>query len=95
MKSDHWNIILSASMKSTPCTVAPRITYYSIRLDNEAMRKKVLERHIYARFFHASQSAQDAALTPLRAASDPGVLLFARVFVAFVLVEPVFPAFYF
>jgi len=45
------------------CTVARRITYYSIRLDSEAIRKKVLERRTYASFFHASQSVQDAALT--------------------------------
>jgi hypothetical protein len=45
------------------CTVARRITYYSIRLDNEAMRKKVVERRTYPAFFHASQSAQDATLT--------------------------------
>ncbi|MSR67185.1 MAG: hypothetical protein EXS24_07430 [Pedosphaera sp.] len=45
------------------CTVARRITYYSIRLDNEAMRKKVLERRTYPGFFHASQAVQDQALT--------------------------------
>jgi hypothetical protein len=45
------------------CTVARRITYYSIRLDNEAMRKKVLESRTYADFCRASQSAQDQALT--------------------------------
>ncbi len=45
------------------CTVARRITYYSIRLDSEAIRKKILERRTYASFFRASQSAQDAALT--------------------------------
>jgi hypothetical protein len=45
------------------CTVARRITYYSIRLENDAMRKKVLERRTYAGFFHASQSAQDQVLT--------------------------------
>jgi hypothetical protein len=44
-------------------TVARRITYYSIRLDSEAIRKKILERRTYASFFHASQSAQDTALT--------------------------------
>lgn len=45
------------------CTVARRITYYSIRLDGEAFRKKVLERRTYPGFFHDSQAAQDAALT--------------------------------
>jgi hypothetical protein len=45
------------------CTFARRITYYSIRLDNEAMRKKVLERRTYPEFFRASQAAQDQALT--------------------------------
>jgi len=45
------------------CTVARRITYYSIRLDNEAMRKKVLERRTHAGFFRASQAAQNQALT--------------------------------
>ena len=45
------------------CTVARRITYYSIRLDNEAFRKKVLERRTYPGFFHASQAAQDQVLT--------------------------------
>lgn len=45
------------------CTVARRITYYSIRLDNEAMRKKVLERRTYANFFRTSQAAQDQVLT--------------------------------
>jgi hypothetical protein len=45
------------------CTVARRITYYSIRLDNEAFRKKILDRRTYPNFFHASQSAQDQALT--------------------------------
>lgn len=45
------------------CTVARRITYYSIRLDSESLRKKILERRTYADFFHASQSAQDQALT--------------------------------
>jgi hypothetical protein len=45
------------------CTVARRITYYSIRLDNEALPKKVLERRTYADFFRASQAAQDQALT--------------------------------
>lgn len=45
------------------CTVSRRITYYSIRLDNEAMRKNVLGRRTYAEFFRASQSAQNAALS--------------------------------
>jgi hypothetical protein len=45
------------------CTVARRITYYSIRLDNEVLRKKVLERRTYPEFFRASQSAQDQTLT--------------------------------
>jgi hypothetical protein len=45
------------------CTVARRITYYSIRLDNEAMRKKVVERRIYPEFFRASQTAQNQILT--------------------------------
>jgi len=45
------------------CTVARRITYYSNRLDNEAFRKEVLERHSYPGFFHDSQAAQDQALT--------------------------------
>jgi len=45
------------------CTVARRFTYYSIRLDSESLRKKILERRTYADFFHASQSAQDQALT--------------------------------
>lgn len=45
------------------CTVARRITYYSIRLDSEALRKKVLERRTYPEFFRASQTAQDEALT--------------------------------
>jgi hypothetical protein len=45
------------------CTVARRITYYSIRLDSEALRKKVLERRTYPGFFRASQAAQDQALT--------------------------------
>ena len=45
------------------CTVARRITYYSIRLDNEALRKKVLERRTYPDFFRTSQSAQDRVLT--------------------------------
>ena len=45
------------------CTVARRITYYSIRLDNEALRKKVLERRTYVGFFHASQTAEDQVLT--------------------------------
>lgn len=45
------------------CTVARRITYYSIRLDSEALRKKILERRTYPGFFHAAQAAQDAALT--------------------------------
>jgi hypothetical protein len=45
------------------CTVARRITYYSIRLDSEALRKKVLERRTYPGFFRSSQAAQDDALT--------------------------------
>lgn len=45
------------------CTVARRITYYSIRLDNETLRKKVLERRTYADFFRSIQSTQDQALT--------------------------------
>ncbi len=45
------------------CTVARRITYYSIRLDNDALRKKVVERRTYADFFRTSQSAQDQLLT--------------------------------
>ncbi len=45
------------------CTVARRITYYSIRLNNEDFRKKVLERRTYPAFFRASQAAQDLALT--------------------------------
>ena len=45
------------------CTVARRFTYYSIRLDNEALRKKVEDRHTYPAFFHASQLAQDRVLT--------------------------------
>ena len=45
------------------CTVSRRITYYSIRLDNEAIRKKVLERRTYPDFFRASQAAQDQTLT--------------------------------
>ena len=45
------------------CTVARRITYYSIRLDNEAIRNKVLERRTYPGFFRSSQAAQDRALT--------------------------------
>jgi hypothetical protein len=45
------------------CTVARRITYYSIRLNNEEFRKKVLERRTYPGFFHASQAAQDQVLT--------------------------------
>ncbi len=44
-------------------TVARRITYYSIRLDGEAFRKKILERRTYPGFFHASQAAQDQTLT--------------------------------
>lgn len=45
------------------CTVARRFTYYSIRLDSEALRKKVLERRTYGDYFRASQSALDQALT--------------------------------
>jgi hypothetical protein len=45
------------------CTVARRITYYSIRLDSEAIRKKILERRTYSDFFRGSQSALDQALT--------------------------------
>jgi hypothetical protein len=45
------------------CTVARRTTYYSIRLDDEAIRKKILERRTYAHIFYANQSAKDRALT--------------------------------
>ncbi len=45
------------------CTVARRITYYSIRLDGDALRKKILERRTYPDFFRSSQSAMDQALT--------------------------------
>lgn len=45
------------------CTVSRRITYYSIRLDAEAFRKKILERSTYPKFFHDAQAAQDQALT--------------------------------
>jgi hypothetical protein len=45
------------------CTVFRRITYYSIRLDNEAMRKRVLERRTYPEYFRVSQASQDQALT--------------------------------
>lgn len=44
-------------------TVARRITYYSIRLGPEALRKKILERRTYPSFFRATQSAADQALT--------------------------------
>lgn len=45
------------------CTVLRRITYYSIRLNNEDFRKKVLERRTYADFFRACEAAQDQVLT--------------------------------
>lgn len=45
------------------CTVSRRITYYSIRLNSEAFRKKIFEIRTYPEFFRASQSAQDQALT--------------------------------
>lgn len=45
------------------CTVARRITYYSIRLNNEDFRKKVLERRTYPDYFRGIQAAQDLALT--------------------------------
>ncbi len=44
-------------------TFARRITYYSIRLDPEALRKKIVDNRTYARFFQATRRAQDAALT--------------------------------
>jgi hypothetical protein len=44
-------------------TVFRRITYYSIRLDDEALRKKIMERRTYPDFFRASQAAQDKLLT--------------------------------
>lgn len=45
------------------CTVARRIKYFSIRLDSEALGKKVLERRTYPDFFRASQAAQNQILT--------------------------------
>jgi hypothetical protein len=45
------------------CTVARRITYYSNRLDHEALRCLILDRRTYPEFFRASQTAQDQALT--------------------------------
>lgn len=45
------------------CTVARRITYYSNRLDHEALRRLILERRTYPGFFHAAQAVQDQALT--------------------------------
>jgi hypothetical protein len=45
------------------CTVGRRITYYSIRLDGDALRKKILERRTYPDFFRASQAALDQSLT--------------------------------
>jgi hypothetical protein len=45
------------------CTVARRITYYSIRLDNEALRKKVFEIQTYKAFHRATLAAQDEMLT--------------------------------
>lgn len=44
-------------------TFGLRITYYSIRLNGEELRKKILELRTYARFFHATQTTQDQALT--------------------------------
>jgi hypothetical protein len=45
------------------CTVARRITYYSIRLDDDALRAKVLERRTYPEMFRAMQAAKDHMLT--------------------------------
>lgn len=45
------------------CIVARRLSYFSIRLDHDALRKTVLERRTYREFFHANQSAQDRILT--------------------------------
>jgi hypothetical protein len=44
-------------------TVARRITYYSIRLGGEELRKAILTKRTHGDFFHASESALDATLT--------------------------------
>ena len=45
------------------CTVARRITYYSIRLKEEELRQQILARRSYSAYFHARQSALDKTLT--------------------------------
>jgi hypothetical protein len=45
------------------CTVARRITYYSIRESDELLRKSIFKRRTYAARFRARQSAKDKALT--------------------------------
>ena len=45
------------------CTVARRFTFYSIRLSDEELRKKLLEKYTYPARFRAQQSAKDKALT--------------------------------
>jgi hypothetical protein len=44
-------------------TVFRRFTYDSIRLDNEALGKRIVERHTYPKFHRESQTAQDQAIT--------------------------------
>ena len=45
------------------CTFGRRITYYSIRLDNEQLRNEVVKRKTYKSYFCASRAAQDQVLT--------------------------------
>jgi hypothetical protein len=45
------------------CTVSRRITYYSIRLDEDALRKRIFELRTYPATFHANQFSKDEALT--------------------------------
>lgn len=45
------------------CTYARRVTYYSIRLDDTALRSSVIDKHTYKEFFHAKQSAKDQTMT--------------------------------
>jgi hypothetical protein len=51
------------------CTYARRVTYYSIRLPEDELRKKIVEKHSYAWGYRASQAAKDRAMTADR--SEP------------------------
>jgi hypothetical protein len=44
-------------------TAFRRFTYYSIRLNNEDLGKRIVARHTYPKFHRESQAAQDLALT--------------------------------